>query len=113
MPSDCPYLVSCSGDPEHQSEHRTDWDETQSARNETPNRPTSSSGPYPTGGPVGGGANNATAPTIGYATGQSENATNILSSAHALDTQDDHGVSAYGYPSAMTAGHNGIGGEGY
>ena len=92
--------------------NETDWDETQSARNENQPRPASSGG-Y--GGPVGGTANNA---TTGAATGfvgqPSDHAPNdILGTSHTLDGADEHNGAGYGYPSAVSTGHNGIGGENY
>ncbi|KPI36198.1 Nuclear transcription factor Y subunit beta [Cyphellophora attinorum] len=70
--------------------------ETQSTRGENQGRPTSSGG-YPAGV---AGSNAASG-------GQSENANSLLS-----PTEHD-GNAAYGYPSDVTAGHNGIGGDSY
>lgn len=66
--------------------------ETQSARGENPNRPTSS---YSSG-----------EPQAGYATAEQGN--NLMNPA-GLEEQD---TSAYGYP-PMVQGHNGAGGESY
>lgn len=89
--------------------------QTQSARGENQNRPTSSG--Y-TGGPVGGAvsgpqagrANTATADTgaTGFPGGP-ENSNSILSPN--LDPSQD--TSAYGYTSMVGQGHNGTGGESY
>ena len=91
-------------DRDHKSEHRTDWDETQSTRGENQARPTSSGG-YQTGG---SGTNNAsTAGPGGYTAGQSENANSLLSPSHGLDANDHDAAATYGYPSAVPAGMSG------
>lgn len=83
--------------------------ETQSARGDNQNRPTSSG--Y-AGGPVGGSASGAPAPRGATATapagftGASENSNNML--AGNLDEQDSSG---YGYGSIVGQGHNGAGAE--
>jgi len=88
--------------------------ETQSARGDNQNRPTSSGG-Y--GGPVGGSnaTGNAAAASSGYAPGQSENANNILSPTHGLDGSNEHenGGGPYVYPGMVNNGHNGTGAESY
>ncbi|KIX01806.1 uncharacterized protein Z518_09533 [Rhinocladiella mackenziei CBS 650.93] len=81
--------------------------ETQSTRGENQNRPASSG--Y--GGPVGGSNVQANAPTgtaPGYSTGQSENANELLNQSHAMNANEHDATSAYGYPSAVPTGHNGI-----
>ncbi|KAL1854680.1 transcriptional activator hap3 [Paecilomyces lecythidis] len=89
--------------------------ETQSARGENQNRPTSSG--Y-TGGPVGGSvsgpqagrANTATAdPGATGFPGAGENSNSILSPN--LDPSQD--ASAYGYTSMVGQSHNGTGGDSY
>jgi pre-mRNA-splicing factor ATP-dependent RNA helicase DHX38/PRP16 len=90
----------------------TDWDETQSTRGENPNRPPSSG--Y--GGPVGGGnvpGNPPAGAASGYAAGQAENATELLSQGHAMNASDHDATGAYGYPSAVATGHNGISNENF
>jgi hypothetical protein len=102
------------------SEHRTDWDETQSARGENQNRPTSSGGPgggYATGGPVGGAPGNpaaaAAAQSSVFSAGQPETAGTILSPTHGLDTSEHDGAGSYVYSGMVATGHNGTGGESY
>lgn len=109
------------GQNEPNSEHRTDWDETQSARGENQNRPTSSSGTggYTAGGPVGGTSNNSAAAAAAAAqssvfnAGQPETAGAILSPTHGLDTSDHDGTASYVYPGMVSTGHNGTGAESY
>jgi histone H3/H4 len=86
--------------------------ETQSTRGENPNRPPSSG--Y--GGPVGGGnvpGNPPAGAASGYAAGQAENATELLSQGHAMNASDHDATGAYGYPSAVATGHNGISNENF
>lgn len=85
--------------------------ETQSARGENQNRPTSS-GYGSGGGPVGGsGASGANATTSATSfAGQSEGANNILS-PH-IDAAEHDGANPYGYGTMVATGHNGTG-EGY
>ncbi len=98
------------------SEQRTDWDETQSARGENQNRPTSSGagGGYGGGGPVGGASGNAAAtqPSV-FSAGQPETAGTILSPTHGLDTSDHDATGPYVYPGMVSTGHNGTGAESY
>ncbi|KAL1998875.1 hypothetical protein VTN02DRAFT_5444 [Thermoascus thermophilus] len=88
--------------------------ETQSARGENQNRPTSSG--YNTGGPVGGGVSAPPSgrPSTGTApaafSGAPEGSNNILSPNLDPSEQD---TSAYGYTSMVGQGHNGTGGESY
>ncbi|KAL1970701.1 hypothetical protein VTN77DRAFT_4345 [Rasamsonia byssochlamydoides] len=90
--------------------------ETQSARGENQNRPTSSS--YNSGGPVGGAASGAPAARGAPATatsstnfaGASENSNNIMPTNMDPSEQDNSG---YGYSSMVGQGHNGTGGESY
>ncbi|KAL6249103.1 transcriptional activator hap3 [Rhinocladiella similis] len=81
--------------------------ETQSTRGENQARPTSSG--Y--GGPVGGGGGvQGSASTSGAAgfTGQGENASELLNPTHGLNSTEHDATNAYGYPSAVSTGHNGI-----
>lgn len=103
------------------SEHRTDWDETQSARGENQNRPTSSGGAggYATGGPVGGASGNpaaaaaAAAQSSVFGAQQPETAGTILSPTHGLDTSEHDGTGSYVYPGMVSTRHNGTGAESY
>ncbi|OKL59273.1 hypothetical protein UA08_05415 [Talaromyces atroroseus] len=86
--------------------------ETQSARGENQNRPTSSG--YNAGGPVGGSASGAsvsrsaaTAAPAGFS-GASENSNNILGSNLDPSEQDN---ASYGYGTMVGQGHNGAGAE--
>ncbi|OJJ47707.1 hypothetical protein ASPZODRAFT_1757065 [Penicilliopsis zonata CBS 506.65] len=82
--------------------------ETQSARGDNQNRPTSSG--YASGGPVGGpsAAGRAGPSAAGYPDAADNN--NILNPALDPSEQDP---SAYGYPPMVGQGHNGAGGESY
>jgi len=106
----------CHLDKEPYSEHRTDWDETQSARGENQNRPASSGagGGYATGGPVGGTSGNpaATQSSV-FSAGQPETAGTILSPTHGLHTSEHDATGPYVYPGMVSAGHNGTGAESY
>jgi nuclear transcription Y subunit beta len=91
----------------------TDWDETQSARGDNQNRPTSSGG-Y--GGPVGGSSasgNPAATSSSGYAPGQPENANNILSPTYGLDANEHDNAGAHVYSGMVNSGHNGTSGDNY
>lgn len=83
--------------------------ETQSSRSENQNRPTSSGGDFPAGGPVGGADNPAATTGSGYPA-PTEGTNNILSSPHGLGNNEDP-KDIYGYPSGVSAGHNGISGD--
>jgi nuclear transcription Y subunit beta len=87
----------------------TDWDETQSTRGENQNRPTSSGG-YAA---AGGNAQGNTAAGAGYPGGQSDNATELLSQGHGINANDHDATGPYGYPSAVSTGHNGISGDNF
>ena len=98
------------------SEHRTDWDETQSARGENQHRPTSSActGGYPTGDPVGGTSNNpAAAQSSVFNAGQPETAGTILSPTHGLDAAEHDNAGPYVYSGMVSTSHNGTGAESY
>ncbi|KAL2822569.1 histone-fold-containing protein [Aspergillus granulosus] len=88
--------------------------ETQSARGDHQNRPTSSG--YTGGGPVGGaGAGASVGRSGGAAAGgafpdASDNAGNIMNQTLDPSEQD---TAAYGYPPMVSQGHNGTGGESY
>jgi len=84
--------------------------ETQSARGENQNRPTSG---YGSGGPVGGSGSGTNASSSTAYHGQPEGTNNILSPS-GLETSE-HDAGAYGniYQSAVGANHNGAGGESY
>ena len=115
-----PAHLLCHWTKEQHSEHRTDWDETQSARGENQNRPTSSgasgaSGGYAAGGPVGGTTGNpaATQSSV-FSAGAPETAGTILSPTHGLDTSEHDATEPYVYPGMVsTTGHNGTGAESY
>lgn len=87
--------------------------ETQSARGENQNRPTSS---YSSGGTVGGPVGAAQAARVGVpnaAGGFAEAAdtgSNLINPGLDPTEQD---TSAYGYPPMVGQGHNGAGGESY
>ncbi|KAK5071116.1 transcriptional activator hap3 [Lithohypha guttulata] len=78
--------------------------ETQSSRTDNQNRPTSSGG-FPSGGPVGGASSNTTTGTF---VGNQQNTT---SPTQGLDTGDQDATGAY--YTGLAPGHNGIGGDGY
>jgi hypothetical protein len=105
-----PSSLLCHLDKKPYSEHRTDWDEAQSARGENQNRPTSSGagGGYATGGPVGGASGNpaATQSSV-FNTGQPETAGTILSPTHGLDASEHDAAGPYVYPGMVATGHNG------
>jgi len=87
--------------------------ETQSARGDNQNRPTSSGG-Y--GGPVGGSSssgNPAATSSTGYAPGQPENANNILSPTYGLDANEHDNAGAHVYSGMVNSGHNGTSGDTY
>jgi len=87
--------------------------ETQSARGDNQNRPTSSGG-Y--GGPVGGSSssgNPAATSSTGYAPGQPENANNILSPTYGLDASEHDNAGAHVYSGMVNSGHNGTSGDTY
>ncbi|KAF7504379.1 hypothetical protein GJ744_002436 [Endocarpon pusillum] len=90
--------------------------ETQSARGENQNRPTSSGagGGYAAGGPVGGAPGNSAAsqPSV-FSAGQPETAGTILSPTHGLDTSEHDATGPYVYPGMVSTGHNGTGAESY
>lgn len=79
--------------------------ETQSSRTENQNRPTSSGG-FPSGGPVGGSSGTANA--AGGFAGSQQNAT---SPTQGLDASNQDATG--GYYSGLDPGHNGISGDGY
>lgn len=79
--------------------------ETQSTRAENQNRPTSSGG-FPSGGPVGGASGTANT-AGGYAGGQQ----NTTSPSQGLDAGDQDTAGAY--YGGLAPGHNGIGGDTY
>jgi len=87
------------------SQCETDDFQTQSTRAENQNRPTSSGG-FPSGGPVGGASGTANA-AGGYAGGQQ----NTTSPSQGLDAGDQDTTGAY--YGGLAPGHNGIGGDGY
>ncbi|KIW92124.1 nuclear transcription factor Y subunit beta [Cladophialophora bantiana CBS 173.52] len=86
--------------------------ETQSTRGENQNRPTSSGG-Y--GGGVGAGnvQGNATTGPPGYPGGQADNAAELLNQGHGINANEHDATGPYGYPSAVSAGHNGITGDNF
>ncbi|DAA74835.1 TPA_exp: Uncharacterized protein A8136_2253 [Trichophyton benhamiae CBS 112371] len=96
----------------------TKYRETQTARGENQNRPSSSG--YGSGGPVGGpapvpagmaGAAPAQQPPAGFAVPPPPEASNNLLTG-SLDPNEQDGA-AYGYPAMVGTAHNGAGGETY
>jgi histone H3/H4 len=85
--------------------------ETQSARGEHQNRPTSSG--YNAGGPVGGSNTQGGRPGASASGGfpeTTDNTNNIINPGLDPSEQDS---SAYGYPSMVGQPHNGAGGDSY
>lgn len=111
VPPRSSLLLLCHFDGVFSLNIRTDWDETQSTRGENQARPTSSGYGGPVGGGSGGGGSvqgSASASGAAGFTGQAENASELLNPTHGLNSNENEATNAYGYPSAVSTGHNGI-----